>query len=313
MSTMKTLLTALSVAFCAYFGATEYACAPPTNVRDLLSQAYERFGVPRKGLIHIGAHKAEELPWYQKLGVEQILWIEADPAREPVLREKLKGHKGSELAIFAAGETVGTTTFYTKPATTISSILPFLPPLRESKTWQAETVVKEVEMKPLDTFLSEEKRAQYNVMVVDTQGAELLTLKGAQETLAHVDAVIPEVAFCEVTYEEGASMQNLDEFLGAKGFLRMTTILSPSDYTHWGDALYLRKSLLTKEHLDSVFKKRAQQQQAAQKNQKAQRQPTPRRQAVQKQSTRQSHAITSNATRGRQTTQNRSARRPARK
>lgn len=34
-----------------------------------------------KGIIHLGAHEAEELSDYQEAGVGRVLWVEANPSK----------------------------------------------------------------------------------------------------------------------------------------------------------------------------------------------------------------------------------------
>ena len=36
--------------------------------------------VKGEGGVHIGAHKCEELPFYNKMGIQPVLWIDAIPS-----------------------------------------------------------------------------------------------------------------------------------------------------------------------------------------------------------------------------------------
>ena len=42
-----------------------------------------------KGVIHIGAHEAEELSGYSNFGISKVLWVEANPLKSDLLTEKI--------------------------------------------------------------------------------------------------------------------------------------------------------------------------------------------------------------------------------
>jgi hypothetical protein len=69
---------------------------------------------------------------------------------------------------------------------------------------------------------------------MDLQGAELLALRGATETLRSVRFVYTEVNVDEL-YAGCAQLDEIDEQL--VGFVRMETALTPHG---WGDAFYVR-------------------------------------------------------------------------
>ena len=92
---------------------------------------------------------------------------------------------------------------------------------------------------PLDKLIDELDidENEYNVLALDTQGAELKILHGARRTLKHIDAIITEVNYKEL-YEGGAFIWDLDRYLEDFGFKRMETV-SPH-HPSWGDAFYIR-------------------------------------------------------------------------
>ena len=92
---------------------------------------------------------------------------------------------------------------------------------------------EDVEVKVLDDF----DYTKYNFINMDVQGYELEVLKGATETLKHVDYVYCEVNRDEV-YEGNAYVEELDEFLSAYGMERVETSWEGQI---WGDALYIKK------------------------------------------------------------------------
>ncbi|MFZ2100916.1 MAG: FkbM family methyltransferase, partial [Oricola sp.] len=110
------------------------------------------------------------------------------------------------------------------------------------KIRHTETI--EVEATTLDALVSKGRlpAGDYNVLALDIQGAELLALKGATETLRGIDAVHTEVNFDEL-YRGAASIFDIDSFLAEQGFIRVRTV-TPSHPT-WGDALYIRPPNVT--------------------------------------------------------------------
>lgn len=274
----RTFIDQRSTLFFLFFfllNTLKVSAAFSDNIKVLLGQAYDTFNVPRKGVIHVGAHKAEELPVYRSLRISETLWIEANPNLEKLLTNKLKAHPGAELAMFAASESEEEADFYMKRKASFCSLLPFE---NHKGISLGNTEIMQVSAKPLDDFLNAEKREKYNVMVVDTQGAVLKVLKGAEKTLAHMDAIVPEVAFSEVMHNTGGPVINeLDAFLLEQGFIRMTTLMHNIGVIPWGDALYMRKTFLEKDqigaHLAEKMQKNVQQRRITQRRRQAQKRP----------------------------------------
>jgi hypothetical protein len=80
--------------------------------------------------------------------------------------------------------------------------------------------------------------AQFNLLVLDVQGAELLVLKGAIEMLKSIHAIYTEVSE-EPLYEHGCTWHEIDSFLRPFGFWMKNMSLSKNG---WGDALYVKNS-----------------------------------------------------------------------
>jgi len=73
---------------------------------------------------------------------------------------------------------------------------------------------------------------------MDTQGYELEILKGAVNTLEHVDYIFTEISNEEI-YKGTALIEDLDEFLEPRGFKRVETHWQGKG--NWGDAFYLKE------------------------------------------------------------------------
>jgi len=269
---VKTLLKATTVLFILCIGWLSYEKAPvfryifarsdswqqamemiyfkvidKSNTYELLRRAYDTFQVPRQGIIHIGARYAEELKYYQHFGIPNVLWVEADPEAEQRLRKLVEKHPGSQVAMFAASNYNGSITLHqTTNAGASSSVLPLKEHLKYHPTVQEQKTI-EVVAKKMDDYLSSEQQNRYNMVVIDIQGAELLALKGAIETLKSVDAIIAETNYDEL-YEGGVFVADLDAFLQEQGFTRVDAI---STAFFSGDALYVKNALFKKQMISS--------------------------------------------------------------
>lgn len=214
---------------------------PKLAARELEYTAYNTFKIPKRGLIHIGAHHAEELEKYKSLQLKDILWIEADPNLKGSLIQRTKQDPYSKVAIFAASNISGTAEFYVTNNEGMSSSM-----LRLKKhflTFPEVAVAKKitVQQETLDNYLKnhpELSNINYNFIVIDVQGGEKLALSGARNTLRNIDAIIAEVNYEEL-YENAVLLHDLDDFLLEHNFLRVDTeSVNPS----YGNALYVKNS-----------------------------------------------------------------------
>ena len=204
-----------------------------------MQQSYEAFHIPKHGIIHVGAHRAEELPIYTKFNIQDVLWIEADPTAEKNLLATTAKHPGSKVAIFAATDQNGTIDLNVTSNDGHSSSILKLKNHLIMRPDVIETQVINVPQKRVDDYLHENtslNNTKYNMLVMDIQGAELVALRGMIETLPQIDAIIAEVNYDEL-YEGAASIVELDAFLLQHGFLRVDGISVNRAY---GDALYVK-------------------------------------------------------------------------
>lgn len=208
----------------------------------LLKTAYDLFKIPKKGLIHVGASRAEELGVYTStFGLKDILYIEANPENEADLKKATEKVPGAKVAIFAASDTNGQVDFHVTSNKGLSSSLLKLNKHRKMSPDVKDAKTIKVEQKRLDDYLktTDDGGVKYNFMVVDTQGAELLVFKGSQETLKHIDAIVSELNYDEL-YTGGVLLPDLDNFLLQNGFYRVATDAVMRGY---GDGLYIKKSI----------------------------------------------------------------------
>ena len=216
----------------------------------MLEKAYLVFQIPRKGIIHIGAHQAEELALYEKWGVKNVLWIEANPLLEKSLLEKISAHKGSSLAIFAASNDSGKAILHVPKLSAFASM--YQPQkILEKNLPIGESTKVEVDKKRLDDYLKRESNtADYNMMVIDTQGYEKIILEGAPLTLQKMDGLIIEASFFDM-YKGTPKIMETDQLLREAGFVRYETLIPLNRID--GDALYVKRKFIESGHALPVW------------------------------------------------------------
>ncbi len=205
-----------------------------------LQQLLTRFGITTRGVIHLGAHEARELPVYVELGAKRVLLVEANPALAAQLTSQFGTVPSVVVAHCAINDTDGPVTLHLASTDTASSILPFklhqevYPDITERATIEVPGV-------RLDSLLASLAldAADFNILAIDIQGAELRALRGAPQTLEAIEAVSIEINFAEL-YDGCAQVEDIDDFLGERGFDRVAT-LTPF-HPWWGDALYVRRN-----------------------------------------------------------------------
>jgi len=210
-----------------------------------LATLLARFAISNRGVIHIGAHIGQESPVYDSCGLTNQLWIEPQPQIFARLIDALPKRADVLAVNIACGEKPGEATMY-KLANNDGMSNSLLEPkdhqrVYPDKTPDGTTIVR---VARLDDILIEQRRsaAAYSLLVLDVQGFELHALRGAVGTLAHMQAIITEVSTTEM-YAGGATLGELDTFLGTHGFTRVVTRVKK--HRQHGDALYVATERLS--------------------------------------------------------------------
>jgi FkbM family methyltransferase len=207
-------------------------------IAGLLSQ----MGYRPRGIVHVGAHYAQEMAEYLRLSPMVIAWIEADAGRCEQIRRiiRLAGDDATRQVVIEGlvadtdGEDLQFWEFTNQGAS--SSIFPSTQILRDAFPGVQETgEVKTLPTARLDTLLPIHgvSAAMVDVLIFDIQGAELLGLKGAGAFLKQARFVEVELSVQPI-YEGAPLAPEVDAYLVEQGFERMTEI-------PWhGDAVYRR-------------------------------------------------------------------------
>lgn len=238
---------------------------------DLVS-ILKKYNLAPKGVLVAGAHWAEEHDEYLKMGIERFVYIEPCKEAYKTMVNKFCGSEperyyekdyicfasinniGEQKSVgvlnFACSNTEGNEPMYVSHQNQGQSNSLLQPHLHLEQ--HREVVFDDAEVvkvRKLDSLLNqyifaitpiEERGTSYDMLVMDVQGAEGMVLKGATETLKHINIVYTEVNRGE-TYVNNVLIEEMDELLS--DFERVETHWPSPNWT-WGDAIYVRKTLL---------------------------------------------------------------------
>ena len=205
------------------------------NIMDLVN----KYALKINGVIHIGAHHAEEYNDYVKLGINNMVFFEPLPYNFNILLNNIKLSNTVVAYNMALGNFEGETDMFTE-ATDWGGSGSILKP--EIHLALHPTVIfrgkKQIKISRLDNI--EYDRNIHNFICVDVQGYELEVLKGAICSLKFVDYIMAEVNK-DYVYKDCVLVTELDLFLSDFGFVRVET--DWNGVLH-GDALYIKNNLI---------------------------------------------------------------------
>ena len=187
------------------------------------------------GSFHIGAHECEELPFYNNLGLknEDVVWIDAIPSK--VHEARNRGIPNVYDAVITDKDDEDVTLNVSNNVQ--SSSIFELGTHAQEHPWVV--YVDKIFNKSItvDTFFKRNNidASKYNFWNFDIQGAELLALKGATESIKHAKALYLEVNEKEL-YKNCGLITEIDTFLSKYNFTRVLTNITQYG---WGDALYI--------------------------------------------------------------------------
>ena len=177
-----------------------------------------------KGFIQIGACIGEEIPYWNKLQIQNQVYIEPIPEIFAQLVEniKLQEFKPNVKAInCAVGKRDEIKDFFiSKGSYCSSSLLQFdLNATKYGDTLQSIGSIK-VPVKTLNTIWKEHNLNynDYNLLYVDAQGCEGLIVKGGEEIIRNIDFFFVEVNIIPL-YEEVMLWNEFNKYVSSLGQL----------------------------------------------------------------------------------------------
>ena len=201
-----------------------------------IDELFSFFKINISGVLHVGAHKCEELDIYLKYtNKDNILWLEAIPS---MIEQNLKINPDLNIIQAVVSDVDNQDVeFKITNLTNCSSILD----LNYHKEIHPHVEVIDVlnlKTKTLKTILTENKiENKYNTLVLDIQGAELMALKGLSDLINNFDTIYTEVNEEEL-YTGCCKLEELDTYLNSCGFKRKYI----NTLNGYGNALYQRIS-----------------------------------------------------------------------
>lgn len=206
-----------------------------------LEELRNKYRLNVTGVLHVGAHKAEEHEAYRDNGIESVWWVEGDANLMPLLRERVGAAPGNRIinaVVYEVDDAEIEFNIAPWENGMCSSILEF-GTHKQHAPFVEYNEKRTVRTRTIDSLDQEHSISPCNFLNLDIQGAELHALKGATKFLEKVDYIFTEINFDEL-YKDCVRVWELDEFLSSFGFVRVETLMANGGVM-WGDALYIRK------------------------------------------------------------------------
>ena len=209
-----------------------------------IQELKRKFNIRVTGILHVGAHKCEELSAYLQLGVNNnnIYWIEA---LQELVDQKIRENKTIKIyqAVISDKDNEEIVFNITKNDHTGDSQSSSILELGTHITSHPQ--VKVVDKKILKTSRLESVIERNNIDIdnvnfinLDIQGVELRALKSMEKYLSNIDYIYTEVNTEEV-YKGCDQMQDLTKYLTTFGF-KLADQKIYKQYG-WGDAFYIKQ------------------------------------------------------------------------
>jgi FkbM family methyltransferase len=179
-----------------------------------------------RGVIHIGANSGQERKIYAERGLP-VIWIEAAPGVFRRLQRNIRRYPAQKAfhALITDTDDREYSFHISDNREESSSIFEFK---RHRDLWPQVRFARTITLRSLTlpALLEREQiaLAGYDALVLDTQGSELLILRGAEPILRWFRFIKVEAADFE-SYAGGCTLAEIDSFLSARNFQR--TFLTP--------------------------------------------------------------------------------------
>lgn len=179
-----------------------------------------------KGVLHLGAHLGQESGSYAAASLP-VLWVEALPHIYARLQQRLLAYPDQRALCAVLGDEDGKLVKFNVSNNwegVSSSLFPFGPyGSGEHSLWpEIGLTMIDSQTLPMTTLdrLAVSARvdlSQFDYWVLDLQGAEMLALKGAEDSLRYCTSMLVEISQ-QCVYEGGVLWTDLNRHILAKGF-----------------------------------------------------------------------------------------------
>lgn len=205
---------------------------------------FPKYNIKPQGVLHVGANVGEEAPVYDELGINNVVWVEANPYICQKTVDNVSKYRHTVLNFAATDEDGQVILHESNNGSQSSSILE----LGTHKEQHPDVYyVRDIPVlgQRIDALMEPRTMlmdvrcdvSRLDFLNMDIQGAEMKALRGMINLLGQFKWLYLEVNKAEV-YKGCAHVNDLDLFLNGFGFKRVETHSWIGD---WSDALYIRK------------------------------------------------------------------------
>lgn len=187
------------------------------------------------GVLHIGAHLAEEAQAYNTCQYRPVYWVEADQHTYVELKRRVSDWAGHIPVNAVLSDHPGPVRFHRASNGQSSSLLECGTHAQEHPDVVFTDFVV-LNATTVDELYNIGTIGRCNFINLDVQGAELMVLKGGVDYLESVAYIYSEIN-CNALYKNCVLLPELDEWLFRRGFSRQETKMTPHG---WGDAFYTK-------------------------------------------------------------------------
>lgn len=215
------------------------------KINSFFKRNPEKFLKKVSGVIHVGANTGQEIQLYAKYNLS-VVWIEPIPEVFETLKSNLFGIS-NQIALKGLVTDIDNKEYNFHLANNNGASSSILDLNLHHDIWPEVAYRKTIKLysKTLSRLLKENNIniSDYDVLVMDTQGSELLVLKGAISILQNFMYIKTEVPDFE-SYKDCCQLKDLDLFLTEHGFIefsRYKFATHPNGGSYY-DIIYKRKS-----------------------------------------------------------------------
>ena len=192
------------------------------RIRRLLTQDPDRFLRRVAGVIHVGANTGQERELYERLGLN-VAWIEPIPSVFAELQRNIAGYSRQKAFNCLLSDSDGEL-FDFKISNYEGQSSSIFDLAMHRDIWPLIDYVDTVQLRSrtLAAVVEEEgiDLARHDALVLDTQGSELLVLKGGAPLLSSFSYIKAEAADFEA-YRDAPRLDDISDYLAAFGFVEL--------------------------------------------------------------------------------------------
>lgn len=218
----------------------------PFDAQKILLSA---LGITEPVIVDVGAHRGETVDKYRARFPESVVYcFEPSPDSSEALKKKFYGDPHTTIITSAVADRPGQGIMHMNAIDQTNSLLPAATSSRRYLPQRAFTKATiQADVTSIDEFMRNHSLKKIDILKMDIQGAELMALKGAAETLREkqMPLIYTEIMFIP-HYESQPLLHEIWNFLSQFGYtlfdlysLRKAT----NGQLRYGDALFVNQDV----------------------------------------------------------------------